>query len=381
MANNVAAYTPVIIARTIRILREHLRIQRYVTRDYDAEMLNIGASLQIPVTAQLAASDITPSSTQPPLVSIAPTSVTLTLNQFKEARFSATVNDLNTMMRNSDFVPAEMQEAARTIARTIIDYLWTITTQCPYYVGTAGTNPFDGITNVNLAALSAAALSLDNTLADTDGRVAIFDNAAIQRLRSTGNLIQYLQRGPSTDTLSTGNIGEVLGFNVERDSRVPSFTAGTAANYTFPVAPPAVGITTVAVITGTGTWSPGDIFTISGDTTTYVTTNSGTAAGTMTFYPPLAAVPGASAAITFKATRRNNYAMDRGFMALAMRQPRSVEGQLNDVTPMIDNQGPEATNMQFFLNVMPNAWGVTYGVGAFYGATMLRPERGVIIAG
>ncbi len=378
MANVLTAYTPTIIGRTLRILREHLRIQRFVTRDYDSEMLNIGASLQIPVTAQLAASDIVPSSTQPPLVSITPSNVTLTLNQFKEARFSLTVADANTMMRNSDFVPTEMMEAARTIARAIIDYLWTITTQCPYYVGTAGTTPFA----TTLAALASAAYSLDTTLADTDGRVALFDNTAIQALRNLGNMIQYLQRGPSVDTLSTGVIGEVLGFQVERDSRVPSFTAGTAASYTFPVTPPAAGITSVAIITGTGTWAAGDIFTIAGDTTsTYVATNAGSAAGTLTFYPPLNNVPGASAAITFKATRRNNFAMDRGFMALAMRQPREIPGMLNTVTPMIDNQGPEATNMQFFMNEMPNAWGVTYSIGALYGASMLRPERGVIIAG
>jgi hypothetical protein len=142
----------------------------------------------------------------------------------------------------------------------------------------------------------------------------------------------------------------------------------------------------MAPITGTGTMIPGDIFTVSGDSQTYVVTGTGITAAsqTLTFYPGAAVAWAGSTAITVKgagSTYVNNFGMDRGFMALGMRQPRTEEKMLNEVTPMIDNQGPEATGMQFFLNVTPNSWGVTYGIGAFWGVTMLRPERGVRMLG
>jgi hypothetical protein len=376
MANNIAAYTPTIIAKTLPILRETLQIQKYVTTDYSAEMATIGNSIQIPVTAQLGVQDIIPSNTAPALTSITPTNVTLTLNKFKQSSFTVTTTDLNTMMKNSDFVSAQLEEAARSMARQIATDCWSVVSQCPYYVGTAGTNPF--ASNINTLAL--ARQSLNVTLADPDRRVMLLSNAADEGANTLANFTQAYQRG-SAEALNTGDLGMLQGFKMVRDSIVPTWTAGTGTSYTMPVIPPALGATSAAIITGTGTIIAGDIFTVAGDTQTYVATNALAAPGTLTFYPPLQKVPGASAAITLAATHINNFGMDPGFMALGMRQPREVPGMLNELTPMIDNQGPKATGMQFFLSVVPNIFAVTYNIGCFYGVTMLRPERGVRMAG
>ena len=376
MANTVTAYVPTIIARTLKILRERLALLTRVTTDYDGEMASIGNSLLIPVTATLSASDITPAATPPSLVSIAPSSVTLTLNKFRKANMSVTSSDLNQMMANSDFVPAHIQEGARAIAKGIEDDVFLNYKNVPYYVGTAGTNPFA----TNLATLAAAGKSMDDTLA-SDQRTMIISNAAKQKALELGNLIQAFQRG-GNDTLNKGQLGELLGFDMQRGSQVPTHTAGTAAGTLINSATVAVGDTSVAVDTGAGTIVAGDIFTVAGDTQTYVATAAvpDVSAGTLTFYPPAKVAWADGAAITLKASHVVNLGFDQGAFALAMRQPRVPELAQNIVIPFADN-GEGGTGMQFALSMVPGYWAESLEVVALYGTATLRPERAVRMAG
>lgn len=384
MANTLTPYIPTIIAKTIPILRETLEIQKHVTRDYDSEFASVGSSLQIPITAQVPGSAITPSSTPPALTSLAPSSVTLTLNNFYSAKMSITSSDLSSMMRNTDFVPAHLAEAARTVARQIVNTLWQNYINVPYYVGTAGTNPF----STSLTTLSNAALSMNQTLASKENRVMLTSNNAWQGAGALGNLIQAFQRG-SADTLNTGDLGQLEGFTMKRDSQVPTQTAGTGAGYTTPVAVTTIGATSMTTLTGTGTMLPGDIFTVAGDTQTYVVTGAGiTAPGLLTFYPPAQVAWASAAAITLKATHVVNLGLEPGAFALAMRQPRTAgsadgmslmerDGQLNVVIPFSD----DVSGMQFFLSMVPGYWAQTLEVGALWGSCTLRPERAVRMAG
>ena len=117
------------------------------------------------------------------------------------------------------------------------------------------------------------------------------------------------------------------------------------------------------------------------------------AAGTITVYPPIQVASNDSTAMTIKPTFVANVGMDRGAFALAMRQPRPAgledgmnfmtmpSGQINVVIPFRDDQGPEATGMEFFLSMVPGFWAQTLQIGALWGTCTLRPERAVIMAG
>jgi P22 coat protein - gene protein 5 len=377
MANTITAYAPTIIAKTISVLRDRLALVHKVTTDYDSEMLPIGATLQIPVTAAQTAADITPAATAPALISQTPTSVSLTLNKFKRSPMSVTTSDLNSMMRNSDFVPAGIQEGCKSIANQITDDLFLQYKNVPYYVGTAGTNPFAS----SLATLSLAAQSMDVTLAD-DVRSMIISNAAKEKALELGNLIQAFQRGQG-ETLNTGKLGELLGFDMQRDSRVPTHTAGTSSGTLINSSGVAVGDTSVAIDTGTGTLVVGDVFTVAGDTQTYVVTTAvaDVSSATMYFYPAAKVAWANNAAVTVKATHVVNLGLDRGAFALGMRQPRATDHMLNEVIPFRDDQGPQATGMEFALSYVPGYWSETIEVCAFYGSCTLRPERAVRMAG
>lgn len=377
MANNISAYVPVIIEKTIPILREHLTFFRHVTTDYDPGFASVGNSLQIPVTATIDTSDVTPSNVAPALTSLTPTSVTLTLDNLKRAPFSATVTDLDKMMLNSDFIPSEIQEAARSLAKNINTTAFAQYKNIPYYVGTAGTNPFAS----NLNTLASAKLSLDNTLAEEDNRVMVLSNNAVYGANTLGNLIQAYQRG-SDATLNTGNPGNLFGFNIVRDSTVPTHTAGTASGVLINGAVTA-GATTAAIDTGTGTLVVGDIFTVAGDTNTYVVTAAvaDVSSATMSFYPAAQTNWANNAAVTVKAAHVCNIGMTRGAFALGMRAPRCPELAINTVIPFVDDQGPEATGMTFALSFVPGYWAQTMELVALYGACTLRPEKAVIMAG
>jgi hypothetical protein len=385
MSNTLTAYVPTIISRTLKILRERLVLLKSVTTDYDAEMASIGQTIQIPVTAALSVASITPAATPPALTSIAPSSVSITLNKFEAAPMSLTASDLNQMMNNSDFVPAHLEEGARNVAKSIEDTLFLQYKNIPYYVGTAGTNPFA----TSLATLALAAKSLDDTLA-SDQRTMIISNAAKEKALELGNLIQSYQRG-GNDTLNKGQLGELLGFDMQRGSQVPTHTAGTIttglAVKTSTVH--AVGVSsivaTTAASTGACALKAGDIILISGDTQTYTLTADATQATaatdvTLSIYPPLKVATAGGEAITVKASHVVNLGFDRGAFALAMRQPRNPEKAQNVVIPFSDS-GEGGTGMQFFLSMVPGYWAETLEVGALYGCATLRPERAVRMAG
>lgn len=383
MANTLTAYTPTIIARTIKILRKQLRLMRYVTTDYDVEMVNVGASLQIPVTAALTAADITPANTPPALISLAPTSKTLTLDKFKRAPMSLTASDLNTMMRNTDFVPAQLEEGCSAIANQINSDVFAQYVNIPYYVGTAGTNPFA----TTLGTLADAGLSMNNTFANNFGRKMILSNAAVNAAQKLGNLIQAYQRG-SAATLDTGDMGNLLGFDCQRDDTVPTHTAGTASGVLINDASVAIGDTSVPIDTGTGTMAVGDIFTVAGDTQTYVVTEAiaDVSSATLNFYPAAKVAWANNAAVTLKATHVVNLGMERGAFALGMRFPRNPESAQNIVIPFVDDgsvyaDADKPTGMTFFLSMVPGYWAETLEIGALYGTTTLRPERAVRMAG
>ena len=392
MANTITAYVPTIIARTIPILRETLAFITRVTTDFDTEFASIGNSLQIPVTAQLSASDITPSNTAPAMTDIAPTSVSLTLNKFKRAPFSVAETDLNQMMRNTDFIPAHLEEGARAIARQIEDDLFLQAKNIPYFVGTPGTSPFSS----NLSTIAAAAKSMNDTLA-SDKRTMLLSNTAVYNANQLGNLTQSFQRG-GAEYLNTTQLGLLQGFDCQRASRVPTFTAGTIttgliakASTSQPVGTTAI-VCTTAASTGACALVPGDIIVFSGDgpssgvnQSTYVVTAAATQASaatdvTVNIYPPKKVALVGSETITVKATNEVNLGFDRGAFALGMRAPRNPERALNVSVPFADN-GPGGTGMTFALNFVPNYWAETLEIVALYGVTTLRPERAVRMAG
>ena len=388
MANTITAYVPTIIAKTIPILRERLPFVTRITTDFDSEMAAIGASLQIPVTAQLTAADITPGSVAPALTDIAPTSVTLSLNKFKRAPFSVSQSDFNSMMKNSDFVPAELEEGARSIAKQIEDDLFLNYKNIPYYVGTAGTNPFAS----SLATISDAAKSMNDTLA-SDARTMLLSNTSVQNANKLGNLIQAFQRG-GADTLNTGVIGNLQGFDCQRASRVPTHTSGTITTGLIAKASTVVAVgalsavCTTAASTGACALVVGDIILFAGDTQTYVVTAAATQASaatdvTVSFYPGKKVALAGSEAVTVKASHEVNLGFDRGAFALGMRAPRVPMDSgryLNTIVPFSDS-GPGGTGMQFALSFVPNYWAETLEIVALYGSTTLRPERAVIMAG
>ena len=144
------------------------------------------------------------------------------------------------------------------------------------------------------------------------------------------NLAQFsdAEKRGSAETKTSGNVGRVFGFDWYGDDGVPSHTAGTASGATTDNAGYAVGVETITLASaGTGTILTGDVFTIAGDTQTYVVVTGDadvSGGGTVTFKPALKiAITTAATAITLKASHVVNIGFHRDAFGLAVRAPEA----------------------------------------------------------
>jgi len=247
------------VAMGLATLREELALGMIANRDYEGLITAAKrfATVNISVPAVVATRAVAPDVVPPAVTAVTPTSIPLSLTEWREAPFAMDDKGLSQVDRG--ILPMQADEAIKGLANYIEDFLWSkVTASCYSAAGTAGVTPFATDLSVYLDARANA----NRNLMAMNPRYAILDtNAEANALGLRA--FQDASFGGGADVIINGQIGRKLGALWLMSQRVPTHTSGTYTTGTTVTGVNAIGATVIALSGGaTGTLLAGDIIGI-----------------------------------------------------------------------------------------------------------------------
>ncbi len=370
MANSLAAVVPQILAQGLLALRENAVMPALVNSDYGADAAAKGATIDVPIPSLIAVQDVTPAATPPSTADSAPTSVPITLDKWKEAPFYLTDKDLKESI--AGIIPMQASEAVKAVVNQVHVDIFATFLGVYGYVGTAGTTPFASDTSDATGVRKV----LSNQLAPLTDRRVVFDADAEA---NAGNLraFQDVNFGVTADNIREGTIARKFGFDWAMSQLVPTHTNTGTGTVTLNDASKLVGETQLIWDGGGTEPGNGDIFTVAGDTQTYVVTAHTT---TTIDHEPGAKVAWAdSAALTFKATHIVNLAFHRDAIAFASRPLE--DDAMAGLGSLIQSAVDPISGLTLRLEVKREHKRIRWSFDVLYGTALVRRELACRLAG
>lgn len=374
--NTLTTVIPQLLAQGLLALRQMAIMPRFVNRGYDAITGEKGSTIDIPIPSAITAVAVAPSYVPPDDAGVVPTKVSLALDQWYEAPFF--LSDQDMMNSIAGVIPMQASEAVKAIANNIDAAILAKYVEIYGFAGTPGTTPFA----TDLSEFLTADQVLNDQLAPPDPRYMIINSRAKANAMGLRAFQDVSFRGDNAGILR-GEIGEKLGAMWALDQNMPRHTAGTYAGtsgYTVNGAA-SLGATTVNVSGGAlGTMVVGDIATFAGDSQTYVisATTGGSTITNIVFSPGLAVAKSGGEAISVKTSHRVNLLIHRDCIALGMRpfagaDPMGLGFFQSAVDPI--------SGLALRLEVSRQHKRTRFSFDALYGVKVVRKELGARVAG
>lgn len=269
----------------------------------------------------------TPSMTLPDGDDQTITTDTFTIDQVANVRIplkGETLKQLDNTVGGQLVLDSLLTQAIRKLRNTIEAHVGAVLkNSSSRATGTAGTNPF--ASNINPLA-DVRQILVDNGAPD-DGEISLVINtSAGTKMRQIANLYKVNEAG-SPGLLRNGELTNLMGMSIKESAGVASVTKGTGTSYVTSGST-AVGGTSIALVTGTGTVNAGDVVTFAADSTNKYIVGTGVAApGTIALNSPGAQVTIATAnALTVGNSHTANIAFHKNAVELAMRPPAQPYG-------------------------------------------------------
>ena len=379
MANSLTNIVPKILADGLLALREAAIMPRLVTPDYGEEAAQKGSTIDIPVPKAQTAADVTPGPTYSSAASTTPGLVQVSLDQWKKTDFFLTDKEMGEIDRNEHFIPMQTSEAVRALANVMDTHIHSQYTGIYGFVGTAGTVPFSTI-----ATATDARKVLNTQLAPMGWNIVMDPTAESQALQLAA--YRDIEKAGDRRVPIEGEIGRKLGIDHFMSQNVKTHTAGTLLTGVIG-STTAVGASTVAIksASATGNLLVGDIFTVAGDSQTYVvkatvSAITSTTAQNITIDPALKVIASANSQTTLKATHVVNLAFHPNAFAFATRPLMSATQALAGGNQMMQATDP-VTGLSMRLEVIRQNKQDEWEFDVLYGAKLVRPELACRIAG
>jgi hypothetical protein len=381
VANTLTEVIPKILANGLKCLRENAVMSRLVTRDYQGEAAQKGDVINIPLSSALTVSDVSPSVAFVTGSDATPTSAKVTLDFWKRAGFYMTDKNMKEAM--DGHVPRQSEQAVKSLANAVDQFILGKHVGLYGLVGTPGTTPFNG----SLTVAKDARVLLNKQLAPLNDRVAVLDPDAEGNLGIVPEVLKANERGDNQGIIE-GVIAKKLGFQwyLDQNLTAMTYTPGTAwaTGYTVSSLSATAGDTTLKITntTTSGTIKVGDIFTIGGAEQQYVVTVTATFSATVpmaiTFKPALASDVSAAIALTVIGTAYvPNIAFHPDAIAWASRPLGDIAGLGNDIMSMTD----PVSGITLRVEAQRQNKQTLIEFDILGGANVIRPELAVKIAG
>ena len=376
MSNTLTNILDKILAQGLVTLREAAVMPRLTNIDYSAEGAEQGDTIDVPIPKAQVVSSVAASSTPKAAAGNAPSKVQISLDQWKMTDFHLTDKEMAEIDRNRHYVPMQTAEAARAIANNVDGYIHGKYTGVYGYVGTAAVVPFSTV-----ATTTGARKVLNNQLAPMSQRRLVMDpNAEDQALQLSA--YSDLEKTGDFAVKIEGEIGRKFGIDHFMSQNVVTHTTGTRGTDTQVGSTTAIGVSALAIVAGSavGTIVVGDVFTIAGDSQTYVANTAITTTSAnqnVSIDPPLKVIASATSVLTFKGTHVVNLAFNRNAFAYVTR-PLADDGlNTNPTSVLVDNETGLTMRLEVVRQHKQNAW----QFDVLYGAQLVRPQFATRIAG
>ena len=364
------------VAMGLDALREQIALAKIVNRNYESRIgpgASQGSTVNVAVPSAITTRSVTADVVPPAVTAVTPTSVAVSLDQWKEAPFA--MSDQAVSQVQQGIIPMQMSEAVKSLSNTIDNYIWSLLTAAANpiygYVGTAGTTPFASDTSAYLDARAV----LNNQLAPVDNRFCIIDADAEANALGLTSFADASASG-SRETIVEGDIGFRLGARWVMSHNVTTHTNTGAGTVLVNDASVSVGDTTLTWDGGGTAPAAGDIFTVAGDTQTYSVLSS--TATVITMSPSAQVAWADDAAVTFKSDFVENVVIHRDCIAFAMAplvQTEQVSGGISATA--VDEDSGLALRLEVTRQYKQTQW----ALDALYGGAVVRPELAAYIAG
>lgn len=384
MTNSLSAVMPKILARGLLALREQAVMPRLVNSDYSTDAAEKGDTIDIPVPSVIAASDVAPSATLTDPADVTASKVSVSLSNWKKAGFHLSDKDLMNVESNNSFVPMQLSEAVRALANEINTSIHQQYKGIYGVVGSDAAVPF--ASTVGDAVNARKVLHQQRAPRENRRAVLNFDaEANMLALSQFSDVDKAGDLGPKIE----GMIGRKYGFDWFADDGVLTHTAGTLSANTAGDATinssASVGATSLDIAsTAGGTFVEGDIFTIAGDSQTYVVTAGVTIGSssnaTVTIQPALQVAVSGTEILTIKDSHVVNMAFHRDAFAFAARPLYDATMDIGLGNEIMMLQDPQ-TGMILRLELSRQNKRTVWELDALWGAKLVRPELACRIIG
>lgn len=387
MANTLTAVTPKLLAQGLMALRQNAVMAQLVNRRYESMAGEKGSTIDVPIPSAIAVQAVTAAATPPSTADVGPTSVAVALNNWWEAPFYMTDQDMQEAMEGT--IPMQASEAIKALANKIDSTILALYTKFYGFHGNENSGafltPFTDSSGNPTDARDATKIRkiLNSQLAPLDDRHVIMDpegEAAALNIRA----FQDTSWTGDPRAIMEGQLNRRVGFNWWMDQNIPRHTAGTAAAATVTTSGTgALGVKTInlKVSTGTATVVVGDILTFTGHTQTYVVTAGATLTTSgvaVTFEPGLVVAVGSGVAADIKPSHTVNLAIHRDAIAFATR-PLAMHGPALGV--ISQSAVDPVSGLTLRLEITHEHKRTRFSFDALWGTEVVRRELGARLAG
>jgi hypothetical protein len=377
MPNDLSNLIPKLLARGLLALREQAVMPRLVNLDYSTEGAMRGATIDIPVSNTFVATAVAPSMTMASAQDSSPSLVQISLNQWFEVPFFITDKQRMEIIESDSYLPMNVSEAVRALANKMDDHVHSQYVDVYGYVGTAGNSPFSTVADV----VNSRAV-LNKQLSPLANRRVVMNPDAEANLLSLSAMNDLSQTGDQ-DVKIEGLLGRKFGFDFFQSTNVKTHTAGTAGSITV-ASTTAAGATALDIICSVaGTLVAGDIFSVAGNTQTYVVTTGASFTSTkaaVSIQPPLVAIASAGADVAKRASHVVNLAFHREAFAFVNR-PLSGVGNGDQLGSMISQMTDPVSGLTMRMEITRHNKQERFALDVLYGAKTVRRQYATRIAG
>jgi len=376
MANIFTTIQPQLYSAAQEVSSEPFAIVKAINTFFDDKQVAVGDTVKVPVAPKATTSAFTAAMTPTAGTDATSTAVSVQISASRKVSWNLTgeqVQSLQNGGNDREWVRQMIAQGMRALRNEMEIAAYTaVRAGASRAYGTAATTPFAS----DLSALSNARKILQDNGAPLADLQCIVDTNANLNLLNLGIVQQAYQAGNDAERRS-GMVGRQFGFAIDSSAGITAVTKGTGASYVTSGST-AVGVTDIALVTGTGTVLAGEVVTFAADATNKYVIGTGVAApGTISLNRPGARVVIATAnALTVGNTAVANLAFERSAIVGVVRPPLIPANPYISQTTISDTEG-----MTYLLLEIAGYGMTTWELHVAYGFQAVQPEHIVQILG